>query len=220
MLRKSIPSGGVVFSLRHLATGSAFAILFVSSALADSVTLKENFDELTPALGVTAVGAFSAMNGTNVDILGGGLFGSLCVSPESGNCIDLDGTGGKSQGDLETTAITLIRGIHYTLSFDLIGSQRGVTTSTTVSLGPYSKTFVLGSADDKDGIVSVQFAVPSTTVSHLEFRSNTPGEIGALLDNVSITSSPVSTVPEPSSLVLLGSGLLGLALRCVKQIRH
>jgi hypothetical protein len=210
-----------MFSLRHLAIGSAFAILLVSSALADSVTLKENFDELTPALGVTAAGAFSAINGTNVDIVGGALFGSLCALPESGNCIDLDGSGGKSQGDLETTtAITLNPGIRYTLSFDLIGSQRGVTTSTTVSLGPYLKTFVLGSTDDKDGIVSVQFTVPSTTVTHLEFRSNTPGNEGALLDNVSITSSPTSTVPEPSSLVLLGSGLLGLAFRCVKQMRH
>jgi hypothetical protein len=164
-----------MFSLRHLATGSAFAILLVSSALADSVTLKENFNELTPALRVTAAGAFSAINGTNVDIIGVGLFGGLCVLPESGNCIDLNGTGGKSQGDLETTnAITLNPGIHYTLSFDLIGSQRGVTTSTTVSLGPYSKTFVLGSTDDKDGIVSVRFTVPSTTVTHLEFRSNLP----------------------------------------------
>jgi len=187
-----------MFSLRHLAIGSAFAILFASSALAGSVTFKENFNELTPALGVTAAAAFSAINGTNVDIVGGALFGGLCVSPESANCIDLDGTGGKSQGDLESiSALTLKPGTHYTLSFDLIGSQRGVTTSTTVSFGPYSKTFVLGSTDNTDGIVSVQLTVPSTTITHLQFLSNTPGNIGALLDNVSITSTS-STVPEPS----------------------
>src|ERR1700683_4132883 len=107
-----------MFSLRHLATGSAFAILFVSSALADSVTLKENFNELTPALGVTAAGGFTAINGTNVDSVGGGLFGGLCVLPEAGNCIDLDGSGGKSQGVLETTpAIALYPRVHYTFSF-------------------------------------------------------------------------------------------------------
>jgi hypothetical protein len=201
-----------MISVRHLAMGSAIALLFASSALADSVTiLKENFNELTPALAVTAVGAFSAINGTNVDIVGGALFGDLCVLPESGNCVDLNGTGGKSQGELESnSAFTLNPGAHYTLSFDLIGSQRGVTTSTTVSFGPYSKTFVLTSTDDTDGIVSVQITVPSTTVTHLEFQSNTPGNVGALLDNVSITSS--RAVPEPSISVLLAIGLLGLAL--------
>jgi hypothetical protein len=36
----------------------------------------------------------------------------------------------------------------YTLSFDLIGSQRGLTTSTTVTLGSlFNQTFILGSSD-------------------------------------------------------------------------
>jgi hypothetical protein len=73
-----------MFSLRHLATGSAFAILFVSSALADSIILKENFDELSTALGVTAVGDFSAINGTNVDILGGGSLGTFAFRRSRG----------------------------------------------------------------------------------------------------------------------------------------
>ncbi len=51
-----------------------------------SPILSENFDELTAALSVTSVGAFHTLNGTNVDIVGGSLFGSLCAGPESGNC--------------------------------------------------------------------------------------------------------------------------------------
>ena len=169
-----------------------------------TIILQENFDELTPALGVTSAGVFTAINGTNVDIVGGSLDGSLCVSPESGNCVDLDGTGGDSQGDIESGPITLNPGVQYTLSFDLIGSQRGVTTSTTVSFGPYSQTFVLASNDDTNGIVSVPITVPSTTLTYLQFQSNTPGEVGALLDNVLITTT--ATTQEKLTLTELGLG--------------
>jgi hypothetical protein len=165
----------------------------------NSVILQENFNELTPALAVTSAGVFTAINGTNVDIVGGSLDGFLCVSPESGNCLDLDGSGGDSQGDIETSPITLNSGAEYTLSFDLIGSQRGVTTSTTVNFGPYSQTFPLLSGDDTDGIISVPITVPTTTLTYLEFKSNTPGDLGALLDNVAITLGPPAsqTITQP-----------------------
>ena len=149
-----------------------------------SVILQENFDELTQRDAVTSAGAFTAINGTNVDIVGG----AVCVSPESGNCLDMNGTGGNPQGDIESGSITLNPGVQYTLSFNLIGSQRGVTTSTTVSFGPYSQTFNLASNDDTSGIVSVPITVSSTTTTNLQFKSNTSGNIGALLDNVLITS--------------------------------
>lgn len=181
--------------------------------------LNENFDELTPTLSATSVGAFSTINGTNVDIVGGALFGSLCVSPESGNCVDMDGTGGNPQGVLQTnTPITLTPGVDYFLSFDLIGSQRGLTTSTTVTFGPYSQTFSLASGDDTSGIVTNQLVtVSSLTMANLTFTSNTPGDIGALLDNVLVTSGSVSTVPEPGTWralsLLAGAGLLRRWLR-------
>lgn len=169
---------------------------------------------MTPQLGVTSAGAFSAIDGTNVDIVGGSLFGSLCAAPESGNCIDLDGTGGNSQGNLETnSAIVLNAGTDYTLSFDLVGSQRGVTTSTSVNFGPYSDTFVLGSGDDTDGIVTASFTVPTTENAYLDFHSNTPGAIGAVLDNVSVTSgAKITTASEPATMLLVASGLLGFGL--------
>lgn len=93
---------------------AAMLCLASSVCRADTTLLSENFNELTPQLTATSVGAFHAINGTNVDIVGGALFGYLCVSPESGNCIDLDGTGGNSQGMLQTVnAITLDPGQTY-----------------------------------------------------------------------------------------------------------
>ncbi len=116
-----------------------------------SVVLSENFDGLTPGLSATSVGDFHTINGTNVDILGPGLFGNLCVSPESGNCIDMDGSGGNPQGQLQSN--TQFGPGTYLLSFDLIGSSRGNTASVTASLGNYSQVFTLASNDYSSGIV-------------------------------------------------------------------
>src|SRR5580700_8814897 len=117
----------------------------LSGSVQGATMLTENFDELTPAPSATSAGAFSTIGGTNVDIVGsinGSFFPTLCVLPESGNCIDLDGSGGNPQGILQSVStFTLNPGTDYFLSFDLIGSQRGNSTSTTVSFGPYSQTF-------------------------------------------------------------------------------
>jgi hypothetical protein len=110
--------------LRQCLVASAFAIILASTASA-SVILSENFDELTPALDVTSVGAFSTIDNTRVDIVGGSIFGRLCVAPESGNCIDMAGSGGSIQGWLQSNM--LFSAGTYLLSFDLIGSQRGNT---------------------------------------------------------------------------------------------
>jgi len=189
--------------LHHLVL--CISVLCVVPASARAVTiLSENFDELTTSFSVTSVGAFSAIGGTNVDIVGPTLLNGLCAAPQSGNCVDLNGTGGNPQGILQSnTPITLTPGIDYRLSFDLIGSQRGLTTSTTVSFGPYNQTFVLASGDVSSGIVSnALVTVGVTTVANLTYTSNTGGQIGALLDDVLITSA----VPEPSTALLVGIG--------------
>jgi hypothetical protein len=192
----------------------AFGLSLVFCLTGQTATvLSENFDELTPVLSATATGAFSTIGGTNVDIVGGGLFGGLCRAPESGNCIDLDGSGGNPQGILLSNS-TFGPGA-YDLSFDLIGSDRGNATSTTVTFGSYSQTFSLASADVTSGIVSNQL-VNLTSAAYLTFTSNTPGDEGALLDNVLISSGPVTfpTVPEPASILLtLPALLVGYVLR-------
>jgi hypothetical protein len=196
---------------------AALALSAVPAAgWANNILLDENFNELTPQLAVTSAGAFTAIDGTNVDIVGGSLFGNLCVAPEAGNCIDLDGSGGNAQGVLRSNSYFLLQpGVDYYLSFDLIGSQRGNTTSASVNFGPYSETFTLASGDDTSGIVSNELVtVKVPTITYLTFSSNTPGNVGTVLDNVEVTSRKAG-VPEPGTL-----GLAALGMAAVGFIRR
>ena len=185
-------------------------------AVRAAVLLNENFDELTQQLTVTSAGAFSTINGTNVDVVGNPGSFPLCNGPESGNCIDMNGSSGNPQGQLQSNM--LFAAGSYLLSFDLIGDQRGSTASVTVTFGSYDQMFTLTSADLAGGIV-VNAPVTVTTPTHLLFASDVPGVIGLELDNV-VVSTSATTIPEPASLLLMGSALLAGAMALRRRTQH
>lgn len=192
--------------MRRFLFCAALLVFCLQPALRAGVILSENFDELTQQLDVTSAGAFSTINNTNVDIVGSS-FG-LCNGPESGNCIDMNGSNGNNpQGQLQSNMVFAAGS--YLLSFDLIGDQRGSTASVTVTFGDYDKMFTLASGDLSSGIVIDAF-VTLATPGQLLFASDVQGNVGLLLDNV-VVRTP-STAPEPSSLILMGSALLAGAV--------
>ena len=79
------------------------AVLLCAAAFfpwSQSTLLSENFDRPTPQLSLTTAGAFHTLNGTNVDVVGGSLYGELCSAPESGK----DSDNGKADRVLSANA--------------------------------------------------------------------------------------------------------------------
>jgi hypothetical protein len=184
--------------------------------------LSENFDGLTPGPGVTSAGAFHAINGTNVDVVGGlngSFFPELCVSPASGNCIDLGGSEGDPVGQLQSND-SFGPGT-YDLSFDLLGSQRSEPTSVTVTFGDYTQTFLLDPFDTTSGVVINELVTVTGSPAYLTFTNdgtNPYGDEGPLLDNVTVTTASTGATPEPGSLALLGTGALGILATLRRKI--
>jgi hypothetical protein len=196
-----------------MTTFTLFA-LAATTMRADTIVFSENFDEpaINVNLDVLTAGGFSAIGGSNVDVVGvADGWGFLCAAPESGNCVDMGGTDGDSVGEIDlTTPLNLTAGV-YELSFDLIGSGRGVDSSTLVTFGDYSHTFNLSSGDTTTGIVVDQLVTVVGGPTQLTFTDmGGNNNVGALLDNV-VIASPTDVAPEPSSLMLFGTGILGVA---------
>ena len=178
---------------------AAAALVAVATGANAGVVFSDNFDSDTQGLDKTPTGW--ALTGTgDVDIIGAG--GAFDLIPGNGNYVDLDGSDGFA-GHLSTTLSGTAAGT-YTATFELGGNHRdGTTDLVTVVFGGATQTFAIG---PNDPFTTYSLSTTASAAPlQISFHDGRDGNVGALLDDVS-----VSAVPEPTNVALMMAGLLGL----------
>jgi hypothetical protein len=188
----------------------AGSLLALSPSLHAQVLLSDNFNTENggvPQLNYNSfanwIVANSVSQGGTVDLIGNGYFDFY---PGNGLYIDLDGSGNGVPGLLETK--TTFGAGTYTFSFDLAGSARGMDEHVDVNFGPYSQTFFVPNSQPYTLYTET---VTLTTPAPLSFQNVEPGDVGAILDNVTVSEN---SVPDAGSTAMLTAGAV-LALAAV-----
>jgi hypothetical protein len=204
----------------------AATIAVTSASVQGQVLLSDSFNSENGGFGALNYDDFanwtvanSASQGGTVDLIGNGFFDFY---PGNGLYIDLLGSGNGVPGLLKSKkTFSFVPNVDYTLSFDLAGSARGIDNHVDVGLGSlFSQTYFLPSSQGYT-LDTYSFTVSADTTANLTFQNVEPGDEGAILDNVSLSGSPVSTVPDAGNTAILEAGaLLVLAAgwaRCARR---
>lgn len=167
----------------------------------------DNFDSNSLNLNNPPAG-WTSTNGTVDVLVEPNPWGLPCLGG-SGACIDLDGSTFQAGVLTSNATFNLIAGVQYTLTYYLAGSQRGDTNTVAVSFGGATQVHELGSAVPYTQFTLLVTPGTNLTGQAISFANSGGDNIGALLDTVELNEGerPQSAVPEPSTMILLGSAL-------------
>jgi hypothetical protein len=185
------------------------SIMLLTPNAQATLLLQDNFNTENGGVGILNYTGFANWNvapTTYVDLIGNGYFDFY---PGQGLYVDLDGTGTSQGKMISNDSWNLIAGRTYTIDFWLGGSQRDDgLNSVTVSLGSWSNTYTLDDTDPLTNYVENLTFLSTEIGANLIFDASgyTSDWRGLILDDVTLS------VPEPSTLLIFGAGLVGIGL--------